>query len=212
MFLIIFALVCCWGADLVFKYKGKDRRYTKPFLIPLILVLYISCCFRFHVSVHPAEVVALVFGWIGDISLMGKSDRSFLIGLCAFLIGHVAYLLMFLRLHVPAVSAKCLMAVLFYAAYASLFYHSLMQYAQDHWKKPIVFYIVMISSMSLCACLLHGDISLSAWGCLWGGSLLFMISDSLVAWEKFADPSIHGVMETYVSAQVLIMIGVLLLG
>lgn len=212
MFLLIIALLCCWGADLFFKYHHKDRRCTKPFLIPLIMAVYISACLRFHIPIRGIELAALGLGWVGDIFLMREDDHAFLVGLIAFLAGHVMYFVLFMMLHVPAISASSLVAMLFYLGYATYFYHSLRGNMDVRWHRPVIFYIVIISMMSLCACLLYGDVSLQAWLCLWLGSVFFVLSDSLVAWEKFVEPDIHGVMETYVAAQILIMIGVLLIG
>lgn len=37
--------------------------------------------------------------------------------------------------------------------------------------------------------------------------MVFMVSDTLVAFEKFVNPDLKGVMETYVPAQMLLMCG-----
>ena len=47
-------------------------------------------------------VLGLVFGALGDVALLSKSSRWFLIGLVSFLFGHVAYLVAFARLSAVA--------------------------------------------------------------------------------------------------------------
>ena len=43
-------------------------------------------------------LVGLLFSWCGDMFLIGTSDTTFLSGLIAFLLAHVAYIAAFIRL------------------------------------------------------------------------------------------------------------------
>ena len=42
-----------------------------------------------------AVLVALAFSWIGDACLLSKKERVFLLGIMAFLLGHVGYIVAF---------------------------------------------------------------------------------------------------------------------
>ena len=46
-------------------------------------------------DMHPALTAALLFGALGDVALSREGDRNFLIGLAAFLIGHLCYIALF---------------------------------------------------------------------------------------------------------------------
>lgn len=69
---------------------------SKPVLVPL-LVLYVLVAARR--AGRPAALVAgLLFGWAGDIALLFDHTAAFLIGLALFLLGHICYLVGYVRL------------------------------------------------------------------------------------------------------------------
>jgi len=43
-------------------------------------------------------LVALVFGLVGDVFLLGDTERRFRLGLASFLVGHLAYVVCFVKL------------------------------------------------------------------------------------------------------------------
>lgn len=69
---------------------------TKPLLMPVLLV-----CLLWALPVRRGEVallgsLAVLFGWLGDVSLM-DAGPGFVIGLGFFLLGHLAYVVLFWR-------------------------------------------------------------------------------------------------------------------
>ena len=203
-------LLAFWVYDLYAKYNGH-KRYTKPVLLPCIILLYVCLSFCFDRRVHVLEIAALFLGWAGDVLLLTKKDSFLLAGLVSFLSGHMMYLILFFSLYLPSFSYTTLCAVILYGIYGWILYKRIVVHVPHKFKIPVIVYLFVILSMSCAAGLLHHGVSLLSWILIWGGSLLFVASDTLVAIEKFMNPDIHGVMELYVPAQVLLMAGVLII-
>lgn len=200
-------LCACWISDLILKYKGRFR-FTKPLLMPCIAVLYLYLAADAGRTPRMLETAALAAGWFGDVFLMSEKRRFFMAGLCAFMAGHFFYVLLFLGIGVPDLNLKTAAAFFLYAVYAVLIFFRMRSRVERRMRIPVLCYITIILSMSLLAGLLHGKVPDIPWMLLWGGSLLFVLSDTLVAAERFLGTSGRGVMETYVPAQFLIMLGI----
>lgn len=83
---------------------GKDkfvlvRFITKPLLMPLLLAFFVSSLLNFSVY-EVWFVIALVFGFLGDVFLMipdpEKKRLGLKLGLSAFLLGHISYIVAFI--------------------------------------------------------------------------------------------------------------------
>lgn len=68
------------------------RIITKPLLIPLLFGYYVLSASEVMFLV----ALALAFGWLGDVLLLGKKEIWFIAGLAAFLTGHIMYILVFI--------------------------------------------------------------------------------------------------------------------
>lgn len=126
----------------------------------------------------PWIVVALLFSWVGDVALLSSEKRWFLLGLVAFLLGHVGYAVAFLGLGVAPVAA--LMALGPLAAFAMVVWEQL----RDHVGSlggPVVAYIAVISAM---VALAAGTVEAHGPGLLVAATLFFL-SDLFVARQRF---------------------------
>lgn len=202
-------LLLLWLYDLYAKYNGH-KRITKPTLVPLIIVLYITITNMLHKEIHLLEIIALLLGWAGDVLLLSKKDSFLLAGLLSFLAGHVVYLVLFFSFYLPTFSFTTICAVVLYGIYGWILYKRIVPHVPHIFQIPVIVYLFVILSMSCAAGLLYQNVHFLSWLLIWSGSLLFVASDTLVAIEKFMNPDIHGVMELYVPAQVLLMAGVLI--
>ncbi|WP_336787809.1 lysoplasmalogenase [Paenibacillus sp. MMO-177] len=139
-------------------------------------------------------LAGLVFCVIGDVTL-----DNFVVGLSAFLIGHLFYLsgffgqwkFSFWRL----VTIVPIGAYAVYMGYELL--DALTKSGDDALKIPVLVYVTAISLMGWSA-IMSGN----AWAV--AGALLFMASDSILAWNKFVsdvDGSNVLIMTTYYAAQ-----------
>jgi uncharacterized membrane protein YhhN len=178
-------------ADTLLAATGPDRLrwLTKPLLMPVLMVG----------RDRPAQR-ALALGWVGDVALLGSSEMAFTAGLVSFLAGHIAWIIAVRQRHgggrlrgKPALAAPHLAASGALNAYL--------------WKRTgndrtwVIVYSAALLAMSLVA--LDSDSPKTA-----AGGALFLVSDALLALEKFGHlrlPAGEGlVMATYASAQALL--------
>lgn len=175
-------------ADIVLSTLRKDRARlaTKPLLMPLLAR-----------GRDRATQRALALSWAGDLSLMGSGQAAFTAGLGSFLAGHVAWVAALeSRPGVGLVRRNPLLALPYLAAGIGL-----NAYLWDRTGKnrvPVIVYSAGLVATALAA--LDTGRAVTAIG---GG--LFLVSDSLLALERFAEvrlPAHEGlVMATYASAQ-----------
>jgi Predicted membrane protein len=162
-------------------------------------------------------IVALLCCWAGDVFLMFQSSNEmfFMAGLGSFLLGHILYVLTYqhhrwsegvgllgpqkVRFALPIILAGSGLVVVLYPALGGL-------------KIPVMVYALVITVMVLQAMLRFGYTSTRSFLFIFIGALFFMISDSVLAINKFLDPvPLAGVwiMTTYCAAQWLIVEGIL---
>lgn len=159
-------------------------------------------------------VLAIVFSFAGDVLLM--KDEYFSTGLAAFLLVQIFYIFSYrqhrydqtenalsgihrIRLAFPIVLAGTGLVVILYRVLGDL-------------KIPVMIYALALTLMVLHALFRYGRTSLTSFWMVFGGAVLFMISDSLIAIDKFLQPLNHAgflILLTYVVAQYLIVQGLL---
>jgi uncharacterized membrane protein YhhN len=134
----------------------------------------------------------LVFGAIGDVSLLGKSDRHFLGGLGAFLVGHIAYVVAIATLVAPGYwlsHAGPLAAAPVVVGGAALAW---LWPKLGSMRAPVIAYVITIIAMVVGALAVLGTPSIPARNrhLLALGAALFFASDLAVARDKFVDPTV----------------------
>ncbi len=150
-------------------------------------------------------LIGLVLCLVGDVILLGTSDRHFLAGLIAFLMGHLCYLAAFRR--VPG-EPPILWGVLAVVTVAAVVMATrIVPILRESWRDglPPLAYTVIVSAMAALAW---------ATGLPWVGvgATLFLASDALIAYDRFvrsvsAAPLVIHV--TYHLGQLLIVLGML---
>lgn len=178
------------AADAVLAATGRDRarRVTKPLLMPTLLMG----------KDRPTQT-ALALGGLGDVALLGEGQAAFTAGLGSFLAGHVAWLRA-LRPHATsALARRPLAAAPYVLAWAGLNAYLWPRTGKD--RVPVLVYSTALLATALAAAD-TGDPAVAA------GGALFLVSDTLLALEKFADVHLPGhegiVMATYTSGQALL--------
>jgi uncharacterized membrane protein YhhN len=211
----LFAFVVAVAANLYGAARGHEMvmMASKPFIMLTLMAHYFSSVIR------PLYVVlgALFFCWMGDILLMfvEQTELFFIAGLASFLIGHVLYILCYQRLRsagsmVLLITQRLRFSLPIVLAGSGLLM-LLFPYLGDM-KIPVTIYALVIVVMSITALSRYGLTTASSFWSVFSGALLFMLSDSLLAINKFYSPfsaSAFFIMATYCTAQWLIVKGII---
>ena len=212
------------------KRRIYTRRFRllKFFLMPLLLGFYLSSSllgWPLTVAFLPRSplvsvIFALIFGWGGD-TLLELSPALFPFGLFSFLLGHIFYVTAFLTPRAGAASVLSfptfsravfpLILLLILVVYGVLMVRRLLFLPETKkLRVPLMLYLVMLIVLLLSAGLyLNAGRNLGGLLCFLGAAL-FVTSDSILAFHLFTDRPDSGVMETYTSAQLLLVLGLLL--
>lgn len=122
--------------------------------------------------------------WVGDLLLVSRRRTSlFLLGLLAFLSGHVLYSVAFLARGQEALGIwfGILLAVPFMGAVLRWLWPHLDQ----RMRPAVVCYVLAISTMAVCAA---GSFAKDPGWLLLAGAILFVLSDLAVARNRFVTP------------------------
>jgi uncharacterized membrane protein YhhN len=197
----------------------------KPLTLALLIV---AACVADLGPVQPWIVAALAFGLIGDIALMrsdeaaDRPDTSFLLGLAAFLIGHICYIAAFVRHGVHGLYSLAGALVVIGIAVLTLppVLYGARRIGGTDLVVTVATYAAVLGGMATLA-VGTGAIATAV------GGLLFLLSDAVLAWDRFAAPSslvLEGpydsrivtvphaplvVIATYHIGQLLILIGLI---
>ena len=179
--------------------------------MPLLGALYLFAA----PNVKLLIVVALAFGWVGDVFLLFKGSRiSMLCGICAFALGHVFYVGAMLSSH-PAPHILILVPIALCAVWLMFVYRKLLPYAPKPLRKPGFLYALLLSGTCLTALYLLLVTRQAGYLIAFIGGLFFMLSDTLLTGQQYRKELKHGnfyVMLTYIIAQGLLVLGLALTG
>ncbi|MBP2257727.1 lysoplasmalogenase [Virgibacillus alimentarius] len=168
-------------------------------IIPMVLIIYYACrqVPQHREMTHSLLLIGLGFSMVGDGTL-----HWFIVGLSAFLIGHLCYIGAFWKqFQFSWQRATSLIPLLIFSAMiGSQFVDGLKQSGNQELIIPVIFYILAIMMMCWLAMMTR-----NIWAMI--GSILFVISDSILAWNKFVAQVAYEdvlVMMTYYAAQFFI--------
>ena len=186
---------------------------TKPLIVPFLLGYYVAG------SDFPRSkplMVALIACWLGDVALMLVSlkDAWFMTGLGLFLAGHIFYIVTYgqhrslsdenallpvqkIRASLPVVLAGTGLVVILFPFLDGL-------------RFPVIVYATAIMVMVMSAIFRFGRTNNKSYWLVLTGAVLFMVSDSILAINKFLGAMQKGgllIMLTYIAAQFLIVEG-----
>lgn len=153
-----------------------------------------------------ALLLGLLFSLGGDMALMFRSERAFLLGMASFFLTHIIYGLTFLSLggwRVPQMFAGIVLLVAAVAFYTYLYPHL------GKMRLPVGTYALVISLMVWMASgsLYSAAFSSAQRWLVMLGAFLFYISDIILAIGRFSRPLKRGplaVLSTYYAGQLLI--------
>eukprot|EP01119_Soliformovum_irregulare_P008833 TRINITY_DN21941_c0_g1_i1.p1 TRINITY_DN21941_c0_g1~~TRINITY_DN21941_c0_g1_i1.p1 ORF type:complete len:306 (+),score=15.98 TRINITY_DN21941_c0_g1_i1:118-1035(+) len=210
---IITALLYC----ILFGIQGiKEWEWrTKP--IPMMLIISTVAVFILLYGpsfFHTFTLLGLILSLAGDIILINEGDDHFLLGLCVFLLAHIMYIVAFSvrpRKNYPRVGMHYMRAIPFVAVGSVITSILTTKLPRDN---MILFggvcaygFILIIMGWRASARIgYHGETKSSQMIAL-AGAILFIISDCLLAFNKFHTPIPFAqifVLSTYWMGQSLI--------
>lgn len=216
IFFYLFILVS--GAVLLAEKGNADLFYLicKPAIMITLGLYYWALQRDQQAGVSKIVVLAILFSCAGDTLLMfqEREGNFFMFGLAAFLVAHIFYILAYrqnqssdtshelqglqkIRYAFPIILSGTGLVVILFNRLGGM-------------KIPVLIYAVVLTGMVLAALFRFGKTSMASFALVFGGAILFMISDSLIATNKFLEPlPMAGmwIMITYILAQYLIITG-----
>jgi uncharacterized membrane protein YhhN len=209
IFIILYVLVA--GLQLLSRPMGWDVLHvvSKSLLVPLLACFYATSV----VTRSTALLAALFFCWLGDVILIFPD--YFLAGLGAFLIGHVMYILSYrqhqwedtsrellvpqkIRYSLPVILSGTGLVVVLLPALGGM-------------TIPVLVYAIVIVVMVMTAMFRFGRTNSPSFWLVFGGAIIFMTSDSILAINKFMSAvplAEFWIMSTYMIAQIMIVVGI----
>ncbi|MDX8149886.1 lysoplasmalogenase [Lentzea sp. BCCO 10_0061] len=172
------------------------RTVTKTALMPALAVV--------SPPRDPGMAVGLAGSWLGDVALLGDSDKAFRTGLFSFLVAHVGYTAALARRSSPGSRKAVVPIVVASAAGAAVFAR-----AAGPMGKPVGLYALTLGTMVAAASTARGAGARR----VFVGAALFAVSDALLGASRFvlkgraARVASTGVMPTYAAAQWLLHTG-----
>ncbi len=189
---------------------------SKPLIMITLGLYYVLSVSREMRS--NALILAIAFSFIGDVLLMlqSKGASFFILGLVAFLIAHVFYILSYknhrgepsanhlqgihkIRMALPIILAGTGLVVVLYPVLYDF-------------KFPVIVYAIVLVFMVLNALFRYGYTNSKSFWLVFSGAILFLISDSILAINKFLQLITNGdfmIMITYIVGQFLIVQGLI---
>jgi uncharacterized membrane protein YhhN len=184
---------------------------AKPLLITALLLLLFFT--RSNVPGKNLLLAGLLFSWMGDLFLLFeyKNKLFFIFGLASFLTTHIFYIVYFLRMRSANTSLlkKQPVLIALVLGYGIALVWLLYPHLGDL-KLPVIIYATVICTMLLCSLHIFLKVNQKAARYFLTGAAAFVISDSLLAIDKFYQPFAYAgvfIMLTYCAAQYFIVRG-----
>ena len=211
MTIIIFlAVVVIYFAGMLLKNDTLQLIF-KPIIISSLLVHFLVTTKNIATPYKKWITGALLFSIAGDTLLQFTTTNElfFLLGLSAFLIAHIFYIICFHQIKIKeTIEGKWQWAVI-----VAIYYFFIISILLPHlgeMKIPVLVYGLVISFMLLVAMHLYDLEDNKTARYILTGALLFVASDSVLAINKFYHAFALGgwmIMVTYVGAQLMLLTG-----
>ncbi len=208
---IIFILVLAAYLTGIQLQNTTIQYICKPLLMPLLAIHFMVSLNGYAGNLKTWVLLALFFSLAGDILLLLDPDNKmyFMLGLSAFLLAHIFYIVFFHRVRI----AELLKGNAWLMVIVVIYYGALISFLSPYlgeMKWPVRVYGIVISFMFMLAMHMLFIKNKKAGQLMMVGALLFIISDSVLAINKFYQPFEAAgiiIIVTYGIAQLLIVQG-----
>jgi uncharacterized membrane protein YhhN len=211
-----FALIESFGE--VLNLPNAIHYFTKPALMISLILYFLSAVKGTNFKDKSLFIFAMICALLGDTFLMFQTQNSlfFMLGLGSFLLMQIGYSLYFnqeieLKKSLLFQKPYWIIPVIVYA----LVLYKIVSENAGGLKGAILAYTICIATMMLSAINRFRQVSQKSFRWVFFGALFFLISDSVLAVNKFAGDVPNAgfwIMSTYALAQYLIVRGVILKG
>jgi uncharacterized membrane protein YhhN len=193
------------------------NQFSKPLLMPVLLVYFKRAL---KVPMNLSFLIgsfALIFSWGGDVFLMFEPTNSnfFIFGLGSFAIAQILYMITFSKARNETQHIE-VQTKLPYTIPFVIFSFGFLWYMWPHigeLKVPVSVYSLLLLGIAVAAIYRMEETSLKSFNQVFFGAVLFILSDTLIAIDKFLTPMNYSglfIMLTYILAQWNIVNGLLL--
>lgn len=221
LYLAVFAVFT--GTHLYASYIKKDglRAPTKTVILLALLGFYLEFMHSHGAEPSALVVFALVTSWLGDVLLIPHGVKWFTAGGISFWISHFLFILAYCESGIDFSAlnpAVCVIIALAYAATVVFLFTKLKEHLPKLLFYPMFLYLLTNGAMNVFAWfrLLSGSCSLVSGLVTALGALMFFTSDCTLFFVRFNKncriKSHFAVMLTYCLGELLIVVGLILLG
>jgi len=195
LWLVLALIAALTEAIAVQKNIRKLEFFAKPAVMVCLLIwLYASTGLQGSMLLFG---LGILFSLVGDVALMSRSDRIFMLGLTAFLFTHVFYLIGFKEELLSFTAWSSILILFIYVNSLRLLrriVETMRLKGQGALSVPVIVYGLVISLMLYVAMsTLYDSVwKTSAAVLVSVGAFLFYISDLILAWNKFVAPLKNG--------------------
>ena len=185
---------------------------VKALIIPLLMILFLQNLNPSGSRLNRFMFAGLIFSWAGDVILEFSkvNTNMFVAGLLCFLLAHIMYFTVFIttpgKNTILSNRLWLLLPVFVYGiTLVTFLYRDL-----AGMKMPVILYTIFILSMLSGAINRREKVNQPSYWLVLAGAILFVISDSAIAVNKFSLPFESSgivIMSTYILAQYLIVMG-----
>lgn len=194
----------------------KNNKYYRDITKGMILLSLLGFYLESTMVVSWFIVCALIFSWIGDLLLIPKGNKWFLIGGISFIVSHIFFIFSYNELmnitNIPLYLIIVIACI--YILFVFIVFSKLTKYLKKALIFPMILYLVVNATMNsfawfrLIAGLNIGSLITAV------GASLFFLSDSSLFFVRFNKDSIQKshflVMLTYSLGEFLIILGLIL--
>jgi uncharacterized membrane protein YhhN len=185
---------------------------VKALIIPVLIMLFLLNLKPLTNRLHLFMIAGLLFSWAGDIILefSESNGNMFIPGLICFLLAHIMYLTVFIttpgKNSILGSRFLLLLPVIIYGLVLVLYLYNDL----NGMKLPVIIYAIVILLMLAGAINRIDKVKKKSFWLILAGAILFVISDSAIAINKFSYKFEYSgivIMSTYIVAQFLIVKG-----
>jgi uncharacterized membrane protein YhhN len=215
IFLLLALLTAVLDWYVVYKGWTKLEYLLKPSVMIFLLIWFISTSGGLNTPMVRWFALGLIFSLAGDIFLMLPKEQ-FIASLVAFLLAHVFYIIGFMP-NLPPFTPLGLFFIIFIAAIGKEIYGKisvgLAKQGKQSLQKPVLAYVIVIAVMLISALftLFRADWTLIPALTVSLGAALFMLSDAILALNRFVAPIPFGRtknLASYHLGQIILIFGV----